>query len=108
MAVQRRRQTALDDEKTALSTELEKKLGVLHDREREHHVLSKDYNYAKDREAVLMGDRWAWSRNSWFLVLLLAFYLSPNIEFGENCERKLNLGFARIFPILLDFASLIE
>ena len=51
------KQTALEEEKFELDTEVDKSSGTVSDKEREYQVLMKDYEYAREREAVLMGDR---------------------------------------------------
>jgi predicted nucleic acid-binding Zn-ribbon protein len=47
----------LEDEKFALDTSVDKQTDKLAERETEYQVLMKDYEYAKEREAVLMGDK---------------------------------------------------
>ncbi|WAR25693.1 CC146-like protein [Mya arenaria] len=47
----------LEEEKYDMDNEVEKQKQALNDKDREMEVLQKDYEYAKDREAVLMGDR---------------------------------------------------
>ena len=47
----------LEEEKYDMDNEVEKHKSVLNEKDREMEVLQKDYEYAKDREAVLMGDR---------------------------------------------------
>jgi len=49
--------SALQDEKYEMDNEVEKQKQALNDKDRMMEVLQKDYEYAKDREAVLMGDR---------------------------------------------------
>ncbi len=51
------KQTSLEEEKFELDTEVDKQSAGLNEREREYQSLMKDYDYAKEREAVLMGDR---------------------------------------------------
>lgn len=51
------KQTNLEQEKFELDAEVDKQAATLNDREGEYQVLMKDYEYAKEREAVLMGDR---------------------------------------------------
>ena len=51
------KQTQLEAEKFDLDAEVDKQASTLNDRESEYQVLMKDYEYAKEREAVLMGDR---------------------------------------------------
>ena len=48
---------SLQEEKFDMDNEVEKNKSVLNEKDREMEVLQKDYEYAKDREAVLMGDR---------------------------------------------------
>ena len=48
---------SLQEEKFDMDNEVEKHKSVLNEKDREMEVLQKDYEYAKDREAVLMGDR---------------------------------------------------
>lgn len=48
---------SLEEEKFDMDNEVEKHKAVLNEKDREMEVLQKDYEYAKDREAVLMGDR---------------------------------------------------
>ena len=57
------KQTSLEEEKFELDTEVDKQSGGLNDREREYQGLMKDYEYAKEREAVLMGDRYCQTSN---------------------------------------------
>ena len=47
----------LDEEKYETEQELKKQQAILNQKERELNDLMKDYEYAKDREAVLNGDR---------------------------------------------------
>ena len=47
----------LEEEKFDMDNEVEKHKSVLNEKDREMEVLQKDFEYAKDREAVLMGDR---------------------------------------------------
>ena len=51
------KQTDLEEEKFELDTEVDKQASTLGDKERDYQTLMKDYEYAKEREAVLMGDR---------------------------------------------------
>lgn len=48
---------SLQEEKFDMDNEVEKNKSVLNEKDREMEVLQKDYEYAKEREAVLMGDR---------------------------------------------------
>ena len=52
-----KKQTGLEEEKFELDTDVDKSSGAVSDKEREYQVLMKDYEYAREREAVLMGDR---------------------------------------------------
>ena len=45
------------DEKLTINSELDKKMSSLHAREHEYHILMKDFEYAKEREAILLGDK---------------------------------------------------
>jgi len=47
----------LEDEKFDMDREVDKQRSLLNEKDREMEVLQKDYEYAKDKEAVLMGDR---------------------------------------------------
>ena len=47
----------LEEEKFDMDNEVEKHKSILNEKDREMEVLQKDFEYAKDREAVLMGDR---------------------------------------------------
>ncbi len=47
----------MQEEKFELDTEVDRSSGMVTDREREFQMLVKDFEYARDREAVLMGDR---------------------------------------------------
>ena len=49
--------THLEDEKFSLDTNVDKQTDKLAERETEYQVLMKDFEYAKEREAVLMGDK---------------------------------------------------
>lgn len=40
-----------------MDNEVEKQKSLLNDKDREMDMLQKDYELAKDKEAVLMGDR---------------------------------------------------
>lgn len=51
------KQGQLDEEKFDLDREVDKQASTLSDKEREYQTLMKDFEYAKEREAVLMGDR---------------------------------------------------
>lgn len=51
------KQTLLEEEKFELDTDVDKSSGTVSDKEREYQLLMKDYEYAREREAVLMGDR---------------------------------------------------
>ena len=44
-------------EKLDLDREVDKQAARLGEKESEYQVLMKDYEYAKEKEAVLMGDR---------------------------------------------------
>ena len=48
---------SLEEEKYDMDNEVEKHKSVLNEKDREMEVLQKDYEYAKERETVLMGDR---------------------------------------------------
>lgn len=48
---------SLEEEKYEMDNEVEKQRSLLNNREREMDVLQKDYELAKEKEAVLMGDR---------------------------------------------------
>ena len=52
-----KRQEKLNSEKFELDREVDKQQAKLGDRESEFESLLKDYEYAKEREAMLMGDR---------------------------------------------------
>ena len=52
------KQSNLEEEKFELDGDVDKQSAKLHDKEADYQVLMKDYEYAKEREAVLMGDRW--------------------------------------------------
>lgn len=47
----------LEEEKYDMDNDVEKQKSHLNEKDREMEVLQKDFEYAKDREAVLMGDR---------------------------------------------------
>ncbi|XP_046573953.1 LOW QUALITY PROTEIN: coiled-coil domain-containing protein 146-like [Haliotis rubra] len=47
----------LEDEKLEFDSELEEQRSILNERERELDLLQKDYEHAKEREAMLLGDR---------------------------------------------------
>ncbi|XP_060560310.1 coiled-coil domain-containing protein 146-like [Ruditapes philippinarum] len=47
----------LEEEKFDMDNDVEKQKSHLNEKDREMEVLQKDFEYAKDREAVLMGDR---------------------------------------------------
>ena len=47
----------LEEEKFDMNNNLEKQKSAVNEKDRAMEVLQKDYEYAKDREAVLMGDR---------------------------------------------------
>ena len=51
------RQSSLEDEKFLLDAEMDRQSGSIQDQQRDFQVLVKDNEYAKEREAVLMGDR---------------------------------------------------
>lgn len=51
------RRKLLEEEKLEADTELEKQRVLLDQRTRELEMLTKDFELAKEREAVLMGDR---------------------------------------------------
>lgn len=51
------RRRALEEEKMEADEELDKQRSVLDERTKELDMLTKDYELAKEREAVLMGDR---------------------------------------------------
>lgn len=48
----------LEEEKFDMDNDVEKQKASLNEKDREMEHLQKDYEYAKDREAVLMGDRY--------------------------------------------------
>lgn len=48
---------SLEEEKYEMDNEVEKQKSLLNDKDREMDMLQKDYELAKDKEAVLMGDR---------------------------------------------------
>jgi septation ring formation regulator EzrA len=48
----------LEEEKFDMDNDVEKQKSHLNEKDREMEVLQKDFEYAKDREAVLMGDRY--------------------------------------------------
>ncbi len=48
---------SLSEEKMGISNDLDKKMSSVQDREREYHILMKDFEYAKEREAMLLGDK---------------------------------------------------
>ena len=51
------KQHELEDEKYELDNHADRQGSLLGDDEAKYQILMKDYEYAKDREAVLMGDR---------------------------------------------------
>ncbi|XP_006816366.1 coiled-coil domain-containing protein 146-like [Saccoglossus kowalevskii] len=51
------KQTTLEDDKFDMEQELEKQRGKVEAQQREFDGLMKDYEYAKEREAVYLGDR---------------------------------------------------
>ena len=52
-----KRQEKLNSEKFELDREVDKQQAKLGNRESDFEALLKDYEYAKEREAMLMGDR---------------------------------------------------
>ncbi len=52
------KEETLNTEKFDLEMEVDQQSGKLSDAEHKYQILMKDYEYAKDREAVLMGDRY--------------------------------------------------
>ena len=48
----------LEEEKFDMNNDVEKQKSLVNEKDREMEQLQKEYEYAKDREAVLMGDRW--------------------------------------------------
>ena len=52
-----KKQEKLNQEKYELDREVDKQANKLGEKEADYQVLMKDYEYAKEREAVLMGDR---------------------------------------------------
>lgn len=52
-----RQQEQLSDDKFELDTEVDQQAGRLAQAEESYQALMKDFEYAKDKEAVLMGDR---------------------------------------------------
>ena len=57
LARNKSKQTDLEEEKFELDAEVDKQASSLAEKERDYQTLMKDYEYAKEREAVLMGDR---------------------------------------------------
>ena len=51
------RRRALEEEKMEADEELDRQRSMLDEKTRELDMLTKDYELAKEREAVLMGDR---------------------------------------------------
>jgi len=51
------KQQDLEDEKYELDNLTDKQAAILAEEEAKYRILMKDYEYAKDREAILMGDR---------------------------------------------------
>ena len=51
------KQQDLEDEKYELDNLADKQAALLAEEEVSYRILMKDYEYAKDREAILMGDR---------------------------------------------------
>jgi len=49
--------TSLEEEKYEMDNEVEKQRSSYNDKDREMDMLQKDYELAKEKEAVLMGDR---------------------------------------------------
>ena len=47
----------LTEEKLGINSDLDKKISTLADKEHEYHILMKDFEYAKEREAMLLGDK---------------------------------------------------
>lgn len=54
----------MDEERYEITNELKKQQDLLTQRERELAELMKDYEYAKDKEAVLNADRYSWGWNT--------------------------------------------
>lgn len=48
---------SLEEEKYETDNEVEKQRSMFNDKDREMDMLQKDYELAKEKEAVLMGDR---------------------------------------------------
>lgn len=51
------KQNQLEEEKFELDADVDRQGSKVSTKEAEYQVLMKDYEYAKEREAVLMGDR---------------------------------------------------
>lgn len=54
---QENKKNELQSEKFDMEGDLDKNRSMLNQKEREYNMLIKDYEFAKDKEAVLMGDR---------------------------------------------------
>ena len=76
-----RRQERLNSEKYDLEREVDGQSSKLGGRESEYQVLLRDYEYAKEREAVLMGDRCVLVENS------VSTYSVRVREIGVQCAR---------------------
>ena len=57
LCVLQSRQSSLEEEKFQLDKEMDRKSARFQEQEREFQIKLKDHEYAKEREAVLMGDR---------------------------------------------------
>ena len=70
------KQQDLEDEKYELDNLADKQAALLAEEEVSYRILMKDYEYAKDREAILMGDRWENCRIAQLLLCLSASILT--------------------------------